>query len=516
MKIKKLIIFGIMGALMAPITVGAVSVQKSNQHLIINDKLIDAEAYTLNDNNYFKLRDIIKGLSDTGEITDIIYDQNTGEVEIVDGNKYSGEESKKNTNEQSLRVVESNQKVKYNGNYSNLTGLNINDNNYVKLRDISQLLNKKVLFDMNTQTIFFGNKLTKESGKLAKSLVNRTKSELKSDNNNANPQEPVKPDNISNTDIKVDKKSVNGINMNIVTVPNNQDLKFDVIKANNSIVGAEPFISMVKRSNSVVAVNGNFFDAYKTFIPYGSIVKNGEILQGDGNNAAFIRTKDGKNYISKVTINHLFTTDRSKINVWYTNSGLNDPSAICTFNKYYGDSVKLGNGKYIIVENNTIKEYNNANKVVNIPKNGHLIYLASKSIDFNYLDKVITVGTPVNYTLQYKGDSRIGDNNVQTLVAAGPLLVKDGKNVSSSDKSSYESKIRNQNAQRSAIGIKSNGEVVIVTGTATINKLADAMISLGCVEATNLDGGASSALYANGAVLQKAGRNLNTVLSISK
>lgn len=517
MKIKKLIIFGIMGALIAPITVGATSVQKSNQHLIINDKLIDAEAYMLNDNNYFKLRDIIKGLSDTGEITDIIYDQNTGEVEIVDGKEYSGGESKKNTDKQSLRVVEANQKVKYNGNYSNLTGLNINDNNYVKLRDVSQLLNKKVLFDMNTQTIFFGNKLTKESEELAKTLVNKSKSKIKSDNNNnTNPPETTKPDNVSNTDIKVEKKSVNGINMNIVTVPNNQNLKFNVVKANDSLVGSEPFTSMVNRSNSMVAVNGNFFDSYKTLKPFGNIVNNGEVIHGIGNDAAFVHTKDGKNYIGKYTVTHLYETGGRQLNAWYTNNGLNDNSAICVFNKYYGNSVKLGSGKYMIVENNTIKQYDSANKVVNIPKNGEIVYFAQNSIDINYLNQVIKVGSEVKHTLQFNGDGRIANDNVQTLIAAGPLLVKGGENVSSTDKSSYESKIRNQNAQRSAIGIKSNGEIVIVTGTATVNKLADAMISLGCVEATNLDGGASSALYANGTMLQKAGRNLNTVLSISK
>ncbi len=515
MKIKKLIVFGIMGALIAPITVGATSVQKSNQHLIINDKLIDAEAYTLNDNNYFKLRDIIKGLSDTGEITDIIYDQNTGEVEIVDGKEYSGGESNKNTDKQSLRVVEANQKVKYNGNYSNLTGLNINDNNYVKLRDISQLLNKKVLFDMNTQTIFFGNKLTKESGKLARSLMNKRKENKPIEKIN-NKDESTQINSSSNDNILTETKTVNGIKMNVVTVPNNPAFKYNVVKANNVIIGSEPFESMVSRSNSIVAVNGNYFDAYKTLIPYGSIIINGEIIQGSGYNAAFIQTKDGKNYINKVTVNHLFTTEKSKINAWYTNADLGDPTGIYVFNKYYGNSVKLPSGKYIIVEDDTIKQYENANKIVNIPKNGHLVYLAQKSIDFNYLDKLIKVGDKVNHTIQYKGDDRIADNSVKILVAAGPLLVKNGKNVSVSDKSSYEGKIRTQNAQRSAIGIKSNGDVIIVTGTATVDRLANAMISLGCIEAINLDGGASSALYANGKVLQPAGRKLNTVLSISK
>lgn len=515
MNIKKLIIIGIVGFIILPTSVGASKVQPSTQNLIINDKIIKAEAYMLNDNNYFKLRDVIKGLSDTGEPLDINYDINTGEVEIIENKTYSGSNDHKNIKKDILKVSPANQKVKYNGIETVLVGLNINDNNYVKLRDVSSLLNRQVLFDNNTKTVFFGNKLTKESGKLAKSLISQKEdSKFVRDIDDKDENTQTNPNN--NDNILTETKTVNGIKMNVVTVPNNSAFKYNVVKANNTIVGSEPFESMVSRSNSIVAVNGNFFDSYKTLKPFGNIVNNGEVIYGIGNDAAFVHTKDGKNYIGKYTVTHLFETGGRRVNAWYTNNGLNDNSAICVFNKYYGNSVKLGSGKYIIIEDNIIKQYEDANKVVNIPKNGQLVYFAQKSIDMNYLNQVIKVGSEVKHTIQFNGDGRIANNNVQTLVAAGPLLVKGGENVSASDKSSYEGKIRTQNAQRSAIGIKSNGDVVIVTGTATVDRLASAMISLGCMEATNLDGGASSALYANGKVLQPAGRRLNTVLSISK
>jgi len=40
------------------------------------------------------------------------------------------------------------------------------------------------------------------------------------------------------------------------------------------------------------------------------------------------------------------------------------------------------------------------------------------------------------------------------------------------------------------------------------------MINLGAVEAMNLDGGASSALYANGSIITQPGRKLSTVLAV--
>lgn len=47
-----------------------------------------------------------------------------------------------------------------------------------------------------------------------------------------------------------------------------------------------------------------------------------------------------------------------------------------------------------------------------------------------------------------------------------------------------------------------------------MDELAQGMISLGCDRAMNLDGGASSALYAKGRVITSPGRQLNTVLII--
>lgn len=129
---------------------------------------------------------------------------------------------------------------------------------------------------------------------------------------------------------------------------------------------------------------------------------------------------------------------------------------------------------------------------------------------------MIKVGDKVTDTIVLGGEPRLAGEQIDALVAAGPILVKDGKNVAATASANYEAKIRNQNAGRSAIGVKADGTVVIVTGKATVVKLANAMIQLGCVEATNLDGGASSALYANGRVITPAGRNLNTVLTITK
>lgn len=112
----------------------------------------------------------------------------------------------------------------------------------------------------------------------------------------------------------------------------------------------------------------------------------------------------------------------------------------------------------------------------------------------------------------------IDKEQVQTMVEAGPLLVKDGKMVFDPNDARFkEDKINKISAQRSAIGLREDGKVILLTGSSLKTKeLAAIMQKLNCKSATNLDGGASSALYANGKYLTSPGRKLNTVLAVYK
>ena len=178
--------------------------------------------------------------------------------------------------------------------------------------------------------------------------------------------------------------------------------------------------------------------------------------------------------------------------------------------------MKLPQGTYAAVSGGVVKAMGGGGSNVAIPQNGYVIFFAANAVSKNDINAMIRVGDTVKDTVVLKGDGRLAGETAEALVAAGPILVKNGKNVAASAASNYEGKIRNQNAGRSAIGVKADGTVVIVTGTARVANLANAMIQLGCVEATNLDGGASSGLYANGRVITSPGRSLNTVLTITK
>lgn len=84
------------------------------------------------------------------------------------------------------------------------------------------------------------------------------------------------------------------------------------------------------------------------------------------------------------------------------------------------------------------------------------------------------------------------------LVTYGYHIVIDGKNVTDFDRLGYEFNIAR--AQRTAIGIKTDGSLLIVASDGrkdafpgmTVYELADYMISQGCVTVVDLDGGGST------------------------
>jgi hypothetical protein len=100
---------------------------------------------------------------------------------------------------------------------------------------------------------------------------------------------------------------------------------------------------------------------------------------------------------------------------------------------------------------------------------------------------------------------------VRDAIQAGPVLIKDGKiNISSDEELFFNTKIPGVHP-RSAVGIDKNGNIIlcVVDGRqmesrgVDLNELAIIMYDIGCVDALNLDGGGSSALVANGKLLNR-------------
>jgi exopolysaccharide biosynthesis protein len=101
---------------------------------------------------------------------------------------------------------------------------------------------------------------------------------------------------------------------------------------------------------------------------------------------------------------------------------------------------------------------------------------------------------------------------LEHIVGGTPVLVRNGKVVEDySPEQTLESFLIKKHP-RTAVGIKNNGDWVLVVvdgrfygflGGMTIKELAELMLELGCIDALNLDGGGSSTLVIEGTVINE-------------
>lgn len=134
--------------------VNSISATRSSANILIDGKSVTVDGYTVNDSNYFKIRDIAMLLRNTSSKFNISWDTtlnaimiNTGEDYVVIGGELSGEI------EQDMKVVENDTPIYVNGRQTAITAYNINGSSYFKIRDIADAANFNIQWDGDSQTI---------------------------------------------------------------------------------------------------------------------------------------------------------------------------------------------------------------------------------------------------------------------------------------------------------------------------------------------------------------------------
>lgn len=131
-----------------------VSALPTNSKVLVNGKEVSFDAYNINGNNYFKLRDLATVVSGTEKQFEVEWDNEKNAINLVSGKAYTaagGEMSAGDGKEKtgSLNTA----KIYKDGEEVELTAYNINNNNYFKLRDIAQAFNIGITWDNLTMTI---------------------------------------------------------------------------------------------------------------------------------------------------------------------------------------------------------------------------------------------------------------------------------------------------------------------------------------------------------------------------
>ncbi len=131
-----------------------ITANPTSSKVLVNGKAVTFEAYTINGNNYFKLRDIAQAVNKTEKNFEVKWDSKNNAINLISNTPYTpvgGELAKGDGKAKVANPTTS--KIYKDGKEISLTAYTINGNNYFKLRDIAKAFNIGVFWDGKTNTI---------------------------------------------------------------------------------------------------------------------------------------------------------------------------------------------------------------------------------------------------------------------------------------------------------------------------------------------------------------------------
>ena len=122
--------------------------------VLVNGKSIAFEAYTINGNNYFKLRDLAKVLSGTTKQFEVSWNNTEKAINLLSGKCYTPVGGELASGDDKVKTaIYSTADLFIDDEYAPLTAFTIGKSNYFKLRDIMDEFNAGVGWDSATSTI---------------------------------------------------------------------------------------------------------------------------------------------------------------------------------------------------------------------------------------------------------------------------------------------------------------------------------------------------------------------------
>ena len=323
----------------------------------------------------------------------------------------------------------------------------------------------------------------------------------------------------TNSNVSVHIPGGGSFNCRVVTV----DIKKGglipkLIFAKDGIGRTETFSAMLQRVHAVCGINGSFFDAYNTVgdkDPGMTLITGGSVVHKGGTGTVCGFSSEGAMVMGKLDLPIKGTVTRPghRPTPWYAywlNRTPTSADNIAVFTPARGARARVADGMSVVIAGNQVVRVVPGDTA--IPRNGFVINFRGDSAPET---AKFPLGAIVAFTVNRKAEHNEEDwQEVQEAVGAGPRLLTDGAVTYAPESEGFSSpKILSLGGLRSAIGVTRDGKVLLVTASGpTVAQLAQVMLKLGAVHAMNLDGGASSGLYCNGAMLTTPGRELSNAL----
>lgn len=154
--IRNIIISASAAAILLTVSAGAAdaSAVKSPHSFEVDRQPQDVAAYTIDGNNYFKLRDIASILNGSEKQFEIVWDNAEQTIEIKSGQSYTavGDEMQPLA-EGTVPASYSTDRLLMDGEEVKLAGYAVNGNNFYKLRDVAYLIDFGVTWDETARRV---------------------------------------------------------------------------------------------------------------------------------------------------------------------------------------------------------------------------------------------------------------------------------------------------------------------------------------------------------------------------
>lgn len=133
----------------------SIMVKPATAKILMNGRAMILQAYTINDSNYFKLRDIAMAINGTGKQFNVVWDGAKNAVILTANMKYSPVGGELAVSEIPIpkTAAMSRPKIYLEGREIGLAAYNIDGNNYFRLRDVARAIGFGVAWDEKTSTI---------------------------------------------------------------------------------------------------------------------------------------------------------------------------------------------------------------------------------------------------------------------------------------------------------------------------------------------------------------------------
>jgi len=308
------------------------------------------------------------------------------------------------------------------------------------------------------------------------------------------------------------------VRINIVEMNQNIAKGYEVMPAmasNYTLHHKSTLRTIAGRTNSIVAINGGFFKP-QSGVPLGTLMIDGKIYTGPVYNRVALGIFEDGYDVSRVKFDAVIRGNGKEVKIDNINQPRMLSSYVLAYTRDWGKYAPVSprDGVQLQISGNRIISAS-ANPLL-IPENGYVLVGPKEKLSALF-------GAPeieMEFGLSPKWE------NVKHIISGGPYLVKNGSvYVDVSEEKLLAIGGRNP---RSAIGYTKDNDLIIVAvdgreGSSvglTLNELASLMKSLGCVNAINLDGGGSTVMYVNGAIVnnppQPGGIALSNAVVISK